>query len=451
MKELLEKYIHGKKVLILGFGREGRSTYHYLRTHFPDLVPAIADQDAGLDTTEIAGDHQELFLGPAYLDAVKHHEVIFKSPGIDLRKQEPELRNRLVLTQTALFLESYRNRIVGVTGTKGKSTTASLIFHILKSAGREPLLVGNIGLPPFDYTDRIRAGTPVVFEMSAHQLAEVHHSPHIAVLLNIFQEHLDFFGSLEKYAEAKMQIAKYQDENDFLIANIQNPGIRKILPQQNIRSQIIGLPTENTHGLSFIINGKSISLPVDQTKLHGNHNRLNMAAAAAVCLLLDVPVKMISEAIRSFIPLEHRLEFAGTFCGIKFYNDSIATIPEATISAVESLPGISTLILGGFDRGIDYHQLIEFLKDSAIQNFVFTGPAGQRMMKMFEPAKRTDQRCFAIADFDELPQIILKHTPAGSTCLLSPAASSYDAFKDFAQRGDAYKKMARTLGDSCHS
>ncbi|OYT13627.1 MAG: hypothetical protein B6I19_04220 [Bacteroidetes bacterium 4572_114] len=205
MKELLDKYISGKKVVILGFGREGRSSYRLIRRYFPNQEITIADKNPGLDISDIDNsDFTTFCLGAHYLDCLSHVDIIFKSPGVFLKHPENAALASKIVTQTSLFLQKYSRQIIGVTGTKGKSTTSSLIHHIFQIAGRKSVFVGNIGVPAFDAIPEIDNGSAIIFELSAHQLEQVKHSPHISILLNVFNEHLDYFKSFGVYSEAKL-------------------------------------------------------------------------------------------------------------------------------------------------------------------------------------------------------------------------------------------------------
>ncbi|HZK08156.1 MAG TPA: UDP-N-acetylmuramoyl-L-alanine--D-glutamate ligase [Bacteroidales bacterium] len=437
MKALLQRYLQSGKVLLLGFGREGQSTYRYLRHHFPKLPLAIADRNENSDTTAIAGDSNiALHLGENYLDAIKVYDVIIKSPGVQLSSHKHMLHGKVLLSQAGLFLECYGRQIIGITGTKGKSTTSSLISHILNKAGRDAVLVGNIGKPAFDFIDKINAQTLIVFELSAHQLEYVHHAPHIAILLNFFEEHLDYFGGMDAYVSAKMNIVRYQNQQDHLIFDKEN---ERIFQQLHMLSHAARLH------------------PIDPTAerdersgtLVGNHNKKNIAAARQACQLAGLSEAEINLGISTFQSLEHRLEWVGNFCGRDFYNDSISTIPESTIEAVKTIDKTYMLILGGFDRGINYGVLAEFLAKSNVQLLVFTGAAGRRMAQLFVPHCRSDQEMVVVEKFDEIARYFDK-IPTGRACLLSPAAASYDEFTNFEERGKTYKKMAEYLGASCH-
>lgn len=444
MTSLLRKYCDRGKLLILGFGREGRSTLQFIRTYVPEIEVGIADRDPSV-ARELPEDYHPdgLFLGADYLDAVAHFDVIMKSPGIKLPADNHSLAGKTLLSQTHLFLEQYRNQIIGITGTKGKSTTASLTFHLLKESGKKAVLVGNIGRPPFDLINVIDNRTIIVYELSANQLEQVSHSPRIAILLNLFPEHLDFFGSIDRYYQAKLNIAKFQQADDVLIWDDENPALDSLI--SGMRPPARKLPLNHPEAMFDETAQAAIT---KNSRIMGKHNRKNTLAAAMACKHSGVINEEIVQGIASFIPLEHRLEYTGTFCGIRFYNDSISTIPESTIEALKAIPDTRTLILGGYDRGLDYTHLLQFVAGSNVDLVVFTGPAGQRMMPDFQAMKNEKQQMTFVERFGELPAWMLK-TPAGKVCLLSPAASSYDNFRDFEERGRTFKKMAETLDGSC--
>ena len=453
----LANLVKNNKTLILGFGKEGQSTYQTIRSIFPNKTLSIADQNSNHQKAiELEKEDQNIIfkLGEDYLDRIENYDLIFKSPGINLKdiKLKP---NTVLSSQTQLFLQSYSSQTIGITGTKGKSTTASLIHYILTQAGKNSVLIGNIGIPPFSSIKNINAETIIVFELSAHQLENSEISPHISILLNIFQEHLDYFQSFEKYSQSKYNIFANQNEGDLLILNSDQDELRSIMlktPLQKIKSFSLN-KSINTHcykdkGVIYL-NADQTPTPMIKTaeilNIIGTHNQYNIMAAIIACSAKGLSPKQIKSGIEGFKSLEHRLEYVGKYAGINFYNDSISTIPEATIEAVKSLPETDTLILGGFDRGIDYDGLIDFLISSKINNFIFMGPAGSRMKTIFESKQHPDKFLFCASSFKEVFQQVTKVTTAGKTCLLSPAAASYDLFKNFEERGLMYKKTARNL------
>jgi len=453
MKQLIESYLRDKKVLIAGFGKEGRSTLKFLQQNLPEIRPSVADRNTTQEFSDVEKKGiSDFFSGESYLEAAADFDVIIKSPGIDIRDHQEFFRNKILLSQTSLFLEKYHKQIIGITGSKGKSTTSSLVYHILKESGMKTIFVGNIGLPAFDFYDKVENDTLIVFELSAHQLEFVSHSPHIAVLLNIFQEHLDYFSTFRNYAYAKLNILKYQNQTDFYFLPDHNripeiDGIQPLTPGKQITLSFEGEKLDfYLENQQFVVDKKAGEITdISGNHLYGNHNLRNILTATAVCRLAGAGCEQISRAVSTFQPLEHRLEYVGNFAGIDFFNDSISTIPEATIEAVKTFQNAETLILGGFDRGIDYNGLVSFLSTCQIRNFIFTGPAGRRMAALFEPKKAENHHFFQVESFGEIGEIIKKVTSPGKACLLSPAASSYDEFRNFEERGTVYKKIARNL------
>ncbi|MDO5417902.1 MAG: Mur ligase family protein, partial [Lachnospiraceae bacterium] len=213
----IDSWVAGKKVLLLGFGREGQSTYRMLQRTKAYKTLAISDQMA---KNWLPDEEIDWITGPDYQKTMDDYDVVFKSPGIVLERPVEDYRCR-ILSQTEVFFQLFREQIVGITGTKGKSTTTSLLYHILKSAGRRAMIAGNIGIPAFDRMDEIEEDTEIVFELSCHQLEYMTVSPHTAVLLNIHEEHLDHYGTMEKYVAAKEQIYRNQKPGDVLLCNVQ--------------------------------------------------------------------------------------------------------------------------------------------------------------------------------------------------------------------------------------
>jgi len=455
MKDFLAAVLSDKKVLILGFGREGQSTFKLIRSYFPKLHITISDKRLDVSKQISATDKfVSLNLGEGYKDGLETYDIIIKTPGISLQELPGLMLTGKITSQTDLFLQAFAHQVIGVTGTKGKSTTTSLIYHILKMAGRNALLVGNIGLPPFEIVDGIDESTIVVFELSSHQLEFITRAPHISVLLNLFQEHLDHYSSLEAYHQAKWNISVSQDENDYFIYNAENKEIISWLLKERPLSHLIpySLSQIATQGifpdrngdiqLNFSgFSGRLFARDIPRN-IPGDHNLLNAMAAAAACCLSGVSEKDISEGISSFPGLPHRIEYVGIFNGVRYYNDSIATIPEATIAAIKTLREIDTLILGGFDRGIDYSSLVDFLPLSQITNIIFIGDAGKRIFNELTLTKPGINK-FVASDYEQVVEIARRHTAKGKICLLSPAAASYDMFKNFEERGEVYKKIVK--------
>ena len=457
MKKNLQKLIGNKSILILGFGREGQSTYHLLRKYFPLQKLAIADENETVAEKVIQLKDANLicFSGNKFLDSANQYDLIFKTPGIPYKKIKHLVPANKITSQTDFFIQLFSEQIVGVTGTKGKSTTSSLMYHILKQYTENTIFVGNIGIPHFDMIEKIDSQTKIVCELSSHQLEFISKAPAISVLLNLFQEHLDHYESLEKYHLSKLNILKFQNENDNFIYHADDSLILEYLKKINLKKNYFSYSLNHSvekgcfvnEGKIIFQNGidKKIFDVIDKCQLRGSHNLLNIMAAINVCQILKISDSVIQEAIISFKGLEHRLEYVGFYNNIHFYNDSIATIPEATIQAVKSLNNVNTLILGGFDRGIDYSILSEFLCKNSIEHLIFLGKAGKRISEEIKNGK-CNSEIFFVNSMEEAVNISMKETIQGAVCLLSPAAASYDMFKDFADRGITYKKAIRSIG-----
>lgn len=454
MKGFLSHLLKDKKILILGFGREGQSTYKLIRGYFPEQMLTIADKSSDVQKLLIEKDGFLTFhLGEDYMNQLMSFDLIIKTPGISLKDMPEIALSGKITSQTDLFLQAYSHQVIGVTGTKGKSTTASLIYHIIHEAGHEVLLVGNIGLPPFDIVYNLRQSTKIVFELSSHQLEFISKAPHISILLNLFQEHLDHYTSLQAYHLAKWNIVSAQQPGDFFIYNAENKDILALLQKQKPLSQLLpySLRPSKEQGIfhedgEVVLKIADISTRLFRTDIPraipGDHNLMNAMAAAAACHLVDIPAQAIAEGISTFKGLPHRIEFVGVYDEISYYNDSIATIPEATIEAIRTLRDVDTLILGGFDRGIDYSVLVDYIANSAISNIIFIGDAGRRILSAIRQANVLKMLFLAI-DYEEVVNLARQHTKKGKICLLSPAAASFDMFRNFEERGDVYKKIVK--------
>ncbi len=454
MHDLIREKLADRQLLILGFGREGQSTYRLIRKVLPEQLLTIADANEAIpDLALLAGDqHLEFSLGKDYLSGLDRFDLIIKTPGIT-RKDLPESLPRTKITsQTDLFLQNYSQQVAGITGTKGKSTTSSLLYHILKHAEKPAVLLGNIGRPAFDLVDEISPETTIVFEMSSHQLEYIRVAPHIAVLLNLYQEHLDAYHSFRDYQLAKWNITACQDENDYFIYNADDDLILGHLLDSAFIRHTRPFSAEHAVPDGCFVRDEKIIFSLNEVqeefldlakkrKLKGGHNVLNIMAVIICCKILGIDDDLVREGIASFTGLEHRLEDAGEYQWIRFFNDSIATIPEACIEAVKALGNVDTLILGGFDRKVDYSGLAAFLSASVVRNFILVGEAGQRIGEELMKLNLQDKKLFPVSRFDDFAEIAFKETRKGSICLLSPAAASYDEFQNFEMRGKRFKEL----------
>jgi UDP-N-acetylmuramoylalanine--D-glutamate ligase len=395
-------------VLILGIGREGLDTLKYLKEVFPKKIFAIADQKEELNSkTKKAIEGMDIFLGKDYLKNVKDFDVIIKSPGIPFFKYKDKLTS-----QTELFFDNCPGKIIGVTGTKGKSTVASLIHSILKGS----YLVGNIETPSLSFLSKAKKDDIFVYELSSHQLMNLKKSPHIAVFLNIYPEHLDYYKNFEEYFSAKKNIYKYQSESDYLIFN---PEIE---------------PRTKAKKIKIDVNDFAQFLKNNQQFLEITHID-NLIAVLNVAKLFNVPEKDIIKSLNKYKRLPHRLEFVGEFKGIRFYDDSIATIPEAVVYALDSLgDDVETIILGGLDRGIKYDKLVKRIKKSNIKTIIAFPDSGEKIVRNIR------SRIYKVDNMKDAVDLAYKHTSKGKICLMSPASPSFNLFKDYKERGDLFKK-----------
>ena len=427
MLDSIFKRLRGKKILIAGFGREGQSTLRFMQKFLPHNVVGIADKNESA-FKDIDKQRYNLYSGDNYLDAASQYDIVIKTPGISVK--DIDIDRKSISSQTDLFLEAFHSQVIGVTGTKGKSTTSSLIYHLLKEAGKDVILAGNIGIPVFDCVQNINRRTIIVYELSAHQLQFINKSPHVGILLNLFEEHLDHFGTFEKYKEAKINVLRYMGENDVAIVNNRLCFESLILDKKYV-------DFEN-------YNFEDYNIKWDNIPILGEHNKLNVKAALCACYAFGLTIDELIPHLYTFKPLEHRQEYVGTFNGVKFYNDSISTIPQATIAALNTIKNVNFLLLGGFDRGIDYEPLAEFLKYNELSYILVTGDAGRSIKKQLQNVGYEGE----VLEYEDMQSafiLINKYSKEGDVCLLSPAAASYDRYKNFEERGKAFKEFANNF------
>lgn len=451
MLDKLLKFLEDKKILILGIGIEGKSTYHFLRRNFPEKQLFIADKSLEVfeKNPELMEDiNLEVSIGPNYLNGIEQYDLILKTPGISLKNMDITSFQGKITSQLELFLEFIECFTIGITGTKGKSTTSSLTYQVLKDQGKDVFLLGNIGDPIFDHIDQIHENSIAVLELSSHSLQYVKKSPNISVLLNIYEEHLDHYVSFDEYVQAKFNITKFQTENDVLVYNDDNPAMQKYPYRQNDYAVTL---TANTHtknsvyireGNIYCNNRKMMNLTT-KLKLKGMHNINNIMFIFAICDIMNLNAALVLQTIQNFEPLEHRMEFVGKINGIEYYNDSIATIPEATINTIKALQNVNTLIVGGKDRGVELHPFIEFLEHSEVENIICLPKTGEFIYQEFQ--KNSKQKTWLVQNLEEAVRLAKEYTKKDTICVLSPAASSYGYFKNFEERGKIFKELVQKI------
>lgn len=434
MKEKLNAFFQGKKVLILGFGREGRSTLDILKKI--DCKIGIADQNLSV-TPEI--EQYELFSGENYLDPIDKYDIVMKTPGIALFDRLSEINKKKITGQTDLLLRFCKNKIIGVTGTKGKSTTSSLIHHILEHCGKKNVLIGNIGIPPLSITDSLEKDIIIVCEMSCHQLEYVQASPNIAVLLNVYEEHLDHYVDFNAYKYAKENIYRFQHKDEVTIINIDNLSEEtRAIPSQKITVSMDKKADIYVSGKDIVFFDTMIPYKKISPRLEGKHNLYNIAVSLAAAVNAGCNIDMAIETIKSFNGLEHRMEVVRTVNGVKYVNDSISTIPLAAINAIKTFSA-DTVIIGGMDRGINYDILIEFLNKGNVKNIICLPDSGYRIAAMLNDISNV----FKVKDMEEAVQ--KAYEVSEHCCVLSPAAASYGFYKNFEERGKHFKELVNKL------
>lgn len=467
MIERIRPWVQGKKVLILGFGREGKSTWNVLKKLDCCSFVDVADMAEAKEKPEGI---RNWIAGPDYQKCLNEYDVVFKSPGVVLEKPVQSYSSQ-ILSQTELFFQCFRDQIIGITGTKGKSTITTLIYHLLKEAGMDTILVGNIGIPVFDHMEEVGEDTKIVCELSCHQLEYMTVSPHIGILTNLHEEHLDHYGTLEKYVQAKRHIYLNQKEEDVMICNVQclpEPGTCKsklIAAKPSFEEpvfQIPGVPGQGAVSEEMVkiwkkmeviqendttearYDGHSIEIPVSQIRLLGQHNYFDIGIAWAVCRLLNIRDEVFLEGLKTYKPLPHRLQFLGEKNGIKYYDDSISTICETTIQALNTLKDVDAVLIGGMDRGIDYSELIHFLSGHPVPYIILMEATGKRIFKEIRqdyPDFQKMERLILTDHLEDAVKEAQKLTRPGHSCLMSPAAASYGIFKNFEERGEVFARL----------
>ena len=428
VSEYIKDATADKNILILGFGREGRSTYNLLKKIGGYKTIGIADLNQVDDVDEVT------YSGADYQRAISEYDLVFKSPGVVIENHQHSSK---IISQTDVIIECYKHSMIGITGTKGKSTTTSLIYHVLEKCGKKPVLMGNIGIPAFDAIEGFEDDNIIVYELSCHQLEFAKKSPHRGVLLNIYPEHLDHYGTFEKYADAKRNIYNNMISDDLLVCGYE-------FSPKDIKAKTVTVSMSDdkadfyvSDNMIFDIGGKFDFEP--QANLFGIHNMYNIAVAYAVCADCGVNETEFNNALKSFNPLPHRLELFAEIDGVKYFDDSISTIPETAIKAVSSIKNAGTLILGGMDRGVELDSLCDFLIKNPVENIILMPDTGNIIFEKLDGLYGGNLH--KTHNLHEAVAVAKKVTKPGFACILSPAAASYGFFKNFEERGDCFKNL----------
>lgn len=417
-------YMKDKSVLILGFGREGQSTLKYIRDFLPEKKVVIADRN----NITVNDENAEIISGENYLDCVNDFQLVMKSPGISFKNVEVG-ENTEVTCQVDLFLRFAPCHKIGITGSKGKTTTSTLTYEMLKAAGYDARLIGNIGVPVFETLETLTDDTVAVIEMSSHQLEFTRTSPEIAILTNVYEEHLDHYkGGFTGYVHAKLNIMRYQSENNSFIYN-KTQGVSEYIDLASTPAKKTGVSADD-----------ELPFEVENEHLLGGHNRQDILFAYTAAKIFGADDEVCKKGVENFSGIEHRMEKVGTFKGITFYNDCIATIPHAVECAIEALKSVDTLIIGGKDRGIDYSEFIEYLAGCSVRNIIGTPETGHNIADELQKKCR-DKSILKAENLEQAVKCAYDLTAIDKICLLSPAASSYNVYKSFEEKGRHYKQL----------
>lgn len=466
LSEKLNQKFSNKKVCILGAGREGLATVEFLQK-FTSATITLAEQKE-IEQTDSTTTHA---CGKNYPTSLAEFDIIIISPGIPphiplLHTAKPDS----ITTATNIFFENCPCKIIAVTGSKGKSTTSSLIHKILEK--QNSYLVGNIGNPALKTLPNLKETDTVVFELSSYQAKRLTKGPDIAIITNLFPEHIDYHGSIEQYYEDKLNVVKQQTNGQLTIYFGENAELKtriEKIQQNSSRPQqdFISFPNEKfAHVVGDeLYFDQTPLIKISDIKLQGAHNTNNILGAITVTLQqllpLNVSPQTTASAIQNFQPLPHRLQNIGTYHHITFYNDSISTTPDSAIAALEALPNVGSLFIGGQDRRgasgehYDFSQLAATIKAKNIQTIIYFKETGEALKQEFKKINYQPQHTY---DFplqekttkaarehamNEAIRFAYDHTPKNTICLLSCASPSYNLFENFEERGDIFEASVK--------
>ena len=454
-----------KKIAALGFGIEGKSAARFLLKH-GSTVTIIDDMPESEFDSHDLEEFKKLgaeFVFGQFPDLV-NYDLIVRSPGIPLFRDEIQEARKAEVTissPTKLFFDFCPTQnIIGVTGTKGKGTTSSLIYEMLKEQGKDVYLGGNIGTPPLDFLDQLSSDSVVVLELSSFQLEDITKSPHIAVMLMVTSEHLaadqwgtkNYHKNIEEYIDAKRNLLQFQTQDDFAVVNHDYPASNESDVHTDGRVYYVSREQGVWQGCYVKDNAIWLKMgerevEVIKTKdilLPGKHNWENVCAAILGATLAGAEEKAIVKVLKSFQGLEHRLELIATVGGVRYYDDSFSTTPETAIAAIEAFEDPEILILGGSTKGSDFSELGRIISDASnIKAIISVGAEWEQIklkiknekLKIVEGKENMKEVVEAAAEIGEL----------GDVVLLSPACASFDKFKNYKDRGEQFKAAVESL------
>lgn len=445
------------KSAVVGFGLEGKDLVNYLLKNNAQVTVFDQKAESELDFTGVNKQKIKLVTGPDYLKkGLLDFDVVFHSPGIrpDI-KEFVEARKKGIGVTSAikLFFDLCPAKIIGVTGTKGKGTTSTLIYEIMKKDGFDVYLAGNIGKPYLELLPKLTAKSFVVLELSSFQLFDLTKSPHIAVVLNITVDHLDWHENKAEYVKAKESIVSYQKSDDFAVINHDYSTPKSFAAKTHAR---VFYFSRHQKVPGCYVKDKKIFLDVNKLEeigetnnlqLLGEHNWENITAAICAARLSGASISSIKKTVFSFKGLEHRLEFVKKINDVSFYNDSFSTNPQPTIAAINSFSDPITLILGGSDKGLNYDEMAkEIVKNGQVNKIILIGQIANIIKKSLQKVKFTGIVFdLGMTSMKEVVALAYRESQRGSIVLLSPASASFGMFENYKDRGNQFKDNVKKL------
>jgi UDP-N-acetylmuramoyl-L-alanine---L-glutamate ligase len=436
--------LEGATVGVWGAGREVVSFAEQLERRLPEarIAVAVFDRPPVENVREqLRSPEAKLASAAEALDALTECDLLVRSPGVSIHRPELQALREgglPVTTATALWLAEHGPRgVLGITGTKGKSTTAALAAHIARAAGRTVRLAGNIGVPALELLDEPDTDL-VVLELSSFQIADLHAGPEVAVITNLFREHADWHGSEEAYRVDKLRILALPGLRTAVVG-AREERLARAHPDIDVR--VFGVDGGWEVGAEEILLAGEPRLTRAELPLHGEHNALNLCAALTALEELDVEIPALAEALGDFRSLAHRLEVVAERDGVTWVDDSISTTPESAMAALASFPDREIVLIGGGqDRGQDYGVLALMLADRAA-TVIGIPTTGARLVAAALNAGVASDRALNAVALDQAVELAGRHARRGSVILLSPAAPSYDHYRDFEERGMRFRAL----------
>lgn len=431
------------KIAIAGYGLEGESNYRYWSAD-PNNEITIVDQ---FPTRHAVPDGVPTIIGDDAFEKLADFDLVIRTAGLSPYKIKT---NGKIWSATNEFFSKCPAQIIGVTGTKGKGTTASLIESIFKAAGKKTWLLGNIGVASLEFLSQVNADDIVIYELSSFQLWDIEYSPHVAVVLLIEPEHLNVHVDFDDYVNAKANIRRHQKQDDVCIFHPTNESALKIAESSN-EGLTFRYGVHDSYGV-YVDDGAFCRADhkicsVDALQLMGNHNIENACAAISVAKVYDISDGDIEAGLRKFQGLPHRIEYVREIDGVKYYNDSFSSSPSATVAAIKSFNQPEIIILGGIDRGANFTEIANTI--SSQDNIKAVIIMGEIRNKLAEILKNVNQKTrIEVTDLKTLQPIVelaKSYAKPGDVVVLSPGCASFDMFKDFYDRGDKFRDVVNKL------